>query len=204
MIRVNLLGEAKAKRKRARAAITIAPAGGGLILGLLLGVMALAAIVQYFRYSSLVTAGEEMDKAIAELQREKAELAQVQSQYETFSRRKELLTARINVIEQLKSQQAGPVILLNTLAGAVSSTDTLWLTSFEKTREKLTLHGTALSMRAVADLMTRLKATNQFQVIDLKETSQDARTGEVETFTFTVDITLPPPAPPVQAAAPAA
>ena len=204
MIRVNLLGEAKAKRKRARTPITIAPAGGGLILGLLLGVMALAAGVQYFRLNSLVAAGVEMDKEIAALQREKAELAQVQSQYETFSRRKELLTARINVIEQLKSQQAGPVILLNTLAGAVSNTDTLWLTSFDKTREKLTLNGTALNMRAVADLMTRLKASNQFQAIDLKETSQDARTGEVETFTFTVDITLPPPAPPAPVAAPAA
>ncbi|MSO21279.1 MAG: hypothetical protein EXQ56_12645 [Acidobacteria bacterium] len=195
MIRVNLLGDAKSKKKRsARAPITFAPAGGGVILGLLLGVIVLAAAVQWYRYNKLVAVGVQMDTEIAALQREKAELAQVQSQYDTFSKRKELLTARINVIEQLKSQQAGPVILLNTLAGAVSSTDTLWLTSFDKVKDKLTLNGTALSMRAVADLMTRLQASKQFRSVDLKETSQDARAGEVETFTFAVDILFSPPA----------
>ncbi len=209
MIRVNLLGDARSKKKRsARMPITFAPAGGGVILGLLLGVIVLAAAVQWYRYNGLVAAGEKMDTEIAALQREKAELAQVQSQYDTFSKRKELLTARINVIEQLKSQQAGPVILLNTLAGAVSSTDTLWLTSIDKVKDKLTLNGTALSMRAVADLMTRLQASKQFRSVDLKETSQDTRAGEVETFTFAVDILFPPPAapanPPARPGAPAA
>ena len=133
----------------------LAPAGGSMILGLLLGAIVLAAAVQWYRHSQLVARGVELDKQISELTREKAELAQVQSQYETFSKRKELLTARINVIEQLKAQQAGPVLLLTAVANSVSAQDTLWLTAMDKKAEKLTMSGTALSMKAVADLIDR-------------------------------------------------
>ena len=140
--------------------------------------------------------------------REKAELAQVQSQYETFSKRKELLTARINVIEQLKAQQAGPLLLLNAVANSVSAQDTLWLTTFEKKAEKLTMNGTALSMKAVADLMTRLQNTKQFKTVDLKETTQNTGQADVDTFKFVLDLTMEPPVspepPPAAAPAPRA
>src|SRR3970040_2028845 len=137
MIRVNLLGVAKAKRRRVRAPI-IEP-GGGLVLGLLVGVIVVVAAVPCGRYG------------------------QVQAQYETFSRRKELLQARINIIEQLKAQQSGPLILLNTLASSVSATESLWLTGFQKTGARVSVTGTALSMRAVAAFMTRLKSSNTFR-----------------------------------------
>jgi type IV pilus assembly protein PilN len=202
MIRVNLLGEDKKKKKRsAMPAISVAPAGGGMILGLLLGVIVIAAAVQWYRLGKLKDAGVELDKQVAELTREKAELAQVQSQYETFSKRKELLTARINVIEQLKAQQAGPVLLLTALATSVSSQDTLWLTNVEKKADKLTLNGTALSMKAVADLMTRLQGSKQFKAVDLKETSQDTGQADVETFRFALDLTMDTPAAPAPAPA---
>ena len=202
MIRVNLLGEAKKKKRASSApALTLAPAGDGLILGLLLGVMAIAALAQWFRYNKLVETGKALDQQISDLQREKAELAQVQSQYETFSKRKELLTARINVIEQLKAQQAGPVILLSAIANSVSSGDTVWLTSFDKQKDKLTVNGISLSMRSVADLMTKLEATKQFKTVDLKETSQDTRPSDVDTFTFALDLTIEPPAPPADSTA---
>lgn len=204
MIRVNLLGEAKKKKKSKLPTMTLAPAGGGLILGLLVGVMVVAAAVQWYRYNGLVKEGQDLDTQIASLQREKAELAQVQGQYDTFAKRKELLTARINVIEQLKAQQAGPVLLLSALATSVSAQDTLWLTAFDKKADKITLNGTALSMRAVADLMTRLQATKQFKIVDLKDTAQDARPGDVETFTFGLDLTIEPPTPPATPAKPGA
>ena len=193
MIRVNLLGVGKAKRRRVRAPV-LAP-GSGLMLGLLIGVAVLVAAVQYWRYNALVEEGRQQAQRIQRLTAEKAELAQVQSQYETFSRRKELLQARINVIEQLKAQQAGPVILLNTVATAVSATDSLWLTNFEKTGNRISLTGVALTMRAVADFMTRLKNSNNFLEVDLRETSQETA-RDSQNFTFTVETQLRPPAPP--------
>jgi Tfp pilus assembly protein PilN len=151
------------------------------------------AIAQYFRYSALQTESARLDEEIQTLQREKAELAQVQSQYETFSRRKELLTARINVIEQLKEQQSGPGLLLSTLVNSVSGTEAIWLTGFEKTGQQVNITGVALNMRAVADLITRLMNTNTFAELDLRETAQDTAT-DFERFNFTLEAQLAQPA----------
>ena len=202
MIRVNLLGVPRAKRRRARAPIVVAP-GGGLALGLLIVVMVVVAGVQLWRYRALQSEGAQLQEQVQSLEREKAELAQVQAQYETFSRRKELLTARINVIEQLKAQQSGPVLLLNTLANSVSSTDSVWLTDFQKTGERISINGVALTMRSVADLMSRLMNSGTFKELDLRESVQDA-TRDFTSFNFTLDAQLtpltpaPPPPPPAQ------
>jgi type IV pilus assembly protein PilN len=201
MIRVNLLGVAKAKRRRARAPI-IEP-GGGLMLGLLVGVIVVVAAVQWWRYGKLQEEGKQLDVQVQRLTAEKAELAQVQAQYETFSKRKELLQARIDIIEQLKAQQSGPSILLNTLATSVSETDSLWLTGLQKTGNNITLRGTALSMRAVADFMTRLIKSTTFTNVNLKETAQ--QTGrDNQDFTFTVEAQIVAPTPPPPASAGAA
>lgn len=193
MIRVNLLGVAKAKRRRVRAPI-IEP-GGGLMLGLLVGVIVLVAAVQWWRYGNLQEEGRRLDGEIQRLTAEKAELAQVQAQYETFSRRKELLQARIGIIEQLKAQQSGPVIMLNTLASSVAATESLWLTGFVKNGTNISVTGRALSMRAVADFMSRLIGSTTFSDVTLKETAQE--TGrDSQNFTFTVEAQIAPPAPP--------
>jgi type IV pilus assembly protein PilN len=200
MIRVNLLGVAKAKKRRVRAPV-IEP-GGGLMLGLLVGVIVVVAAVQWWRYGQLQQQAQQLDSDIQRLTLEKAELAQVQAQYETFSRRKELLQARINIIEQLKAQQSGPVIMLNTLASSVSSTESLWLTGFEKTGPSISVTGMALSMRAVADFMTRLISSSTFSDVSLRETVQESG-REGQNFTFTVEAQVTPPAPATPPPAPA-
>ena len=193
MIRVNLLGVEKARKRRARAPM-IEP-GGGLMLGLLVGVIVIVAGVQYWRYGQLQQEGQRLDAAIQELNREKAELAQVQAQFEAFSRRNELLQARIDIIEQLKAQQSGPVVMLNTLASSVSATEQLWLTGFVKTGTNITLTGVALSMRAVANFMTQLIVSPTFTNVSLRETVQE--TGQQsQNFTFTLEAQVVPPAPP--------
>jgi type IV pilus assembly protein PilN len=193
MIRVNLLGEAKAKRRRRVRAPLIAP-GSGVMLGLLIGVMVVVLGVQYWRYGQLQAEGKNLDQQVAAKTREKADLGQVQAQYETFSKRKELLQGRINIIEQLKAQQSGPVILLSSIASAVSATDQLWLTGFEKKGAVVSVSGVALTMKAVADFMTRLKSTNAFKDVDLKETVQISN-QDFASFTFTVQTEMAPPAP---------
>ena len=188
MIRVNLLGVAKAKKRRARAPI-IEP-GGGMVLGMLVAVILVVAGVQWWRYGKLQQEGRDLDQQVQRLNAEKAELAQVQAQFETFSKRKELLQARINIIEQLKAQQSGPVILLNTLANSVSGTEQLWLTGFQKTGTRVNVTGVAMTMRAVADFMTKLKNSNTFKDVNLRETAQQS--GPTANFTFTVETELAP------------
>ena len=198
MIRVNLLGEGRAKKRRRVRAPLVAP-GSGVMLGLLIAAIVAVAAIQWWRYGKLQEEGKAQEQRVQRLTAEQAELAQVQQQYDTFSKRKELLQARINIIENLKAQQSGPVILLNTLASAVTASDQLWLTGFEKKGDNVSVSGVALTMKAVADFMTRLQNSKTFKDVDLKETAQVAN-QDFPSFTFTVQTQLAPPPP---AAAPA-
>ena len=164
------------------------------MLGLLVAVMLVVAGVQYVRQGRLQEEAKLLDEQVKAKTAEKAELAQIQIEYETRARRKELLLARINVIEALKAQQSGPVLLLGTLASAVSSTDQLWLTGFDKKGAIVSVSGVALSMKAVADFMTRLKSSNTFKDVDLKETTQ-VTNQDFASFTFTVQTEMAPPTP---------
>ncbi|MBI1955598.1 MAG: PilN domain-containing protein [Acidobacteria bacterium] len=197
MIRVNLLGVARKKTRAMRApAITL---GGGRALIILVVVLVLVGAGQYWRYRGLQAAGADLDKQKQQLEAEKADLARIRSEYETFSQRKELLTQRINIIEGLKAQQTGPVNLLDVLSATVSATDMLWLTAFEQAGQTITIEGVALNPRAVADFMSRLASSQVFSVVDLRETAQDTSDRESVKFNFTLSGQLKAPASPTEA-----
>lgn len=183
MIRVNLLGIPKAKKRLRAPAITL---GGGLTLGLLVAVLVVVAAVQFFRYRGLQNEIAQLDQQIQSLQREKADLSRVQSEYETNLKRRDLLTQRINIIEGLRAKQSGPAQLLGVLATAVTAGDSVWLIGFEQSGDKITIEGVAVSVKAVADFMTRLLGTQTFSAMDLTETSQDVAEKGFEKFNFTL------------------
>ena len=193
MIRINLLGLPKT-RKRARAPIM--PVGGGLALALLVGVLVAVAGYQYFvRYRDFQQQIAQLNMEVATLEREAADLTRVRAEYDAASKRKELLVIRTRVIDDLKAKQSGPVQLLTTLASAVVSTDSLWLTGLTLTGQTITIEGTALNVKAVADFITHLINTKAFSAVDLKETTQDTADKEMGKFLFTVNAQRAAPVP---------
>ena len=194
MIRVNLLGGAPRKAKKGPRMPAVSLEGGRSLI--LLGVVLVGvAGFQIWNYRKLQTQIAQLDQQIASLEREKADLGRVRAEYETFSKQKDLLTKRINIIEGLKAKQSGPVQLLSTVASAVTSTNSLWLVGFAQAGQNVTIEGIALNIKAVADFITRLIDTKAFAGVDLKETFQDVADKEVEKFVFTVNgqLAAPPP-----------
>jgi type IV pilus assembly protein PilN len=194
MIRVNLLGLPKPK-KRVKPVITL---DGGRLLVLLVVVLILVAVIQFMRYGRLQDEDKKFTRLIQDEQAEKVRLQGMRAEYEKFSQQKDLLTKRINIIEGLKAKQNGPMQLLNMIASTVSDTNSLWLTSFTQTGQRITIDGIALNAKAVADFMTHLKATKAFSDIELKETYQDAagkEAREIPKFLFTVNVQLANSAP---------
>ena len=192
MIRINLIGLPRQKRRGRAPAVTL-EGGRSLIL---LAVVALGVSgFAYVRHQRLQQQVQQLDEQVATLDRELAELTVIRAEYDTFSKRKDLLTRRINIIEGLKAKQAGPVQLLSTLASAVVGTDSLWLTGFTQTGQTVTIEGTALNVKAVADFLTRLINTRIFAEVDLRETAQDTVDKEMDKFFFTVNGQLVAPAP---------
>jgi type IV pilus assembly protein PilN len=117
---------------------------------------------------------------------EKARLENLKTQVDEFERQKVVLQQRINVIEELQRNRTGDQELLDALANTVSRTDTLWLTSLDRKGNVLTIQGAAGSINAVANFITQLKHSGYFDQVEIKESAQDTKAAEVQTFNFTL------------------
>ena len=69
---------------------------------------------------------------------------------------------RVDVIDQLRAAQAGPVNLLNTVGQTVNNTEAVWLNSMKDQGTSVDIDGMALSTDAVANLISNLQKTGYF------------------------------------------
>ena len=181
MIRINLLG-----RDRPKAARQTVPLEATLQLVFLAAALVVSFGVLYYHWHSMNTESAELRTHIQRQMGEKARLDQLKTQVDNFERQKKVLQERINVIEELQRNRTGGQELLNALANTVSRTDTLWLTSLDRTGDGLTIQGTAGSINAVANFITQLKSSGYFNQVEIKESVQDAKYTSIQTFTFTL------------------
>jgi Tfp pilus assembly protein PilN len=181
MIRINLLG--RARPKTARQAV---PLEATLQVVFLAGALVLTFGVLYYHWHSMNTETVEVRTHIQKQVGEKARLEQLKAQVDEFERQKVVLQQRINVIEELQRNRTGDQELLDALANTVSRTDTLWLTSLDRKGNVLTIQGAAGSINAVANFITQLKHSGYFDQVEIKESAQDTKAAEVQTFNFTL------------------
>ena len=181
MIRINLLG--RARPKTARQAV---PLDATLQVVFLAGALVLAFGVLYYHWHSMNTEAVEVRTHIQKQVGEKARLENLKTQVDEFERQKVVLQQRINVIEELQRNRTGDQELLDALANTVSRTDTLWLTSLDRKGNVLTIQGAAGSINAVANFITQLKHSGYFDQVEIKESAQDTKAAEVQTFNFTL------------------
>jgi type IV pilus assembly protein PilN len=118
--------------------------------------------------------------------RKNAELADVKARYMERQREAENYKRRVDVIDQLRAAQAGPVNLLNTIGQTVNSTEAVWLNSMKDQGTSVDIDGMALSNDAVASLISNLQKTGYFSNIEIKETYQDDTFKEMQAFNFTL------------------
>src|SRR5208283_4065293 len=199
MIRINLLGQIRPKSARrpvdTGAALPLLFAGLGLLVGF---------VVLFYLFHTWSSQLNEENNRIKQLTAEKTQLEQTKQQVEAFEKQKQVLTQRINVIEQLQRDRTGGQELLDMVANTVSRTENLWLTSMTRTGNNLSIEGSSASINSVANFITALKRSGYFQKVEIKESKQDDKTQAVQTFTFQLSAEISPPqvvpaAPQVQA-----
>ena len=80
------------------------------------------------------------------------------------------------MIERLKEQQTGPVLLLNHVLHSIPRNRLLWLTSLIQRDSDVKIVGQTQQIEAIPDFMTNLAETGFFQSVDLEEitTQNDA------------------------------
>jgi len=190
MIRINLLGAPKPKGKKS-AAITM-PSMDFNIGSPAMLVAAAVVIV------ALVNGGywymlDREKKSIAEqMQRAEAknrELADIKARYMERQKQADAYKRRVDVIDQLRQNQIGPVSLLAMIGDTVNGTEAVWLNSMQDQGASVAIDGTALSSDAVANLITNLQKTSFFSNIEIKESVQDDTIKDMQAFQFTLTCT---------------
>src|ERR1700716_3716087 len=190
MIKINLLETAKGKNKRGSGGGPSVPSMEMGDMGSpklkVLVVLVLAGLFNLGYWYRL----DHQSKAIAAqmkvAEQKNRELADVKGRQLERQVQANNYKRRVDVIDQLRSGQAGPVNLLAMLGETVNNTEAVWLNKMDDLGPSVNLEGTALSADAVANLIANLQKTGFFKNVEIKETFQDEQIKDMQAFQFTL------------------
>jgi Tfp pilus assembly protein PilN len=188
MIRINLLGQPRPKNKRAAAsAAAVMEMGevGSPKLKVVL-VLTLAATLNLLYWYRLDKEKQHIAAKMVVAEQRNRELAEVKQRYLERQRQADSYKRRVDVIDQLRASQSGPVNLLNTIGDTINGTEAVWLSTMKDQGANVDIEGMALSTDAVAALILNLQKTGYFKNIEIKETFQDDTYKEMQAFQFTL------------------
>jgi|SRR5579862_4420394 len=191
MIRINLLESSKGKNKRAGgAALPTMPAiemgdMGSPRLKVII-VVAVVALLNFGYWHRLDSQAKTIATQMQAAEQRNRELSDVKAKYMERQKEADAYKRRVDVIDQLRTAQTGPVNLLAMLGQTVNETEAVWLKKMDDTGAAVTLDGTALSTDAVANLIGNLQKTGFFKTVEIKETYQDDAIKDMQAFQFTL------------------
>jgi len=187
MIRINLLGAPKPKNKRSAVPSVNLEMNmgepGSPVLKIVV-VLVLAGAWNFNFWHRLDKQAQTIANNMQLAERKNRELADVKAQYLERQREADNYKRRVDVIDQLRANQSGPVELLNTIGETVNSTEAVWLNTMKDDGSSVNITGTALSADAVASLIQNLQKTGHFSSIEIKETYQDEGVKDMQAFQF--------------------
>ena len=197
MIRINLL---TADRPTAKKKAASAPGALQAYLFLLLfggGALLACAGLWWLKAASIA----DLDKKITDGKKRQAELQAIKVQVDQFLARKRILDAKVKLIEELKSQQSGPVHMLDEISKALP--DFVWLTTLEQSGNTIRFAGESNGLTSVADFISNLQRSGWFPA-EKVELVSSSETNNVVSFQLQGEFRPPAAAAPAGAQAQAA
>jgi Tfp pilus assembly protein PilN len=188
MIRINLLETSKGKNKRGGgpAMPTMEMGDMGSPKLKVLVVLVVAGMLNLGYWYRLDRQGKSIAAQMKTAQEKNRELSDVKARYLERQTQANNYKRRVDVIDQLRVNQAGPVNLLAMLGETVNNTEAVWLSKMDDSGPSVDLEGTALSTDAVANLIANLQKTGFFKTVEIKETFQDDAIKDMQAFQFTL------------------
>jgi type IV pilus assembly protein PilN len=188
MIRINLLGAPKPKNKKNAAAsmpsFEVGNLGGPLVQ--VAAVLLIAGAVNFGYWYQLDREKKSIELQARVAEQKNRELADIKVRYLERQRQADSYKRRVDVIDQLRANQTGPVNLLSMIGDTVNNTEAVWLNSMQDQGGSVAIDGTALSSDAVANLISNLQKTGYFRNIEIKESYQDEAVKDMQAFQFTL------------------
>lgn len=179
MIKINLVSEAPqaAAARRRKPQISLGARQGDIIL---LVVLALAALVVGGHYWLLHSEREELKRVERIRKQERDELQVFIQEVQALEKKRAELEHKIEVINNLKENQRGPVRIMDEVSRALP--DLVWLERVRLEGNLLTLTGRAMDENNVANYISNLDASPFFQEPLLTDLSR----ADKDTFRFTL------------------
>jgi Tfp pilus assembly protein PilN len=188
MIRINLLVSPKPKGKKNAAvsmpSFELGNLGGPIVQ--VAGVLLIAGALNFGYWYQLDREKKAIEVQTRVAEQKNRELADIKVRYLERQRQADSYKRRVDVIDQLRANQSGPVNLLSMIGDTVNSTEAVWLNSMQDQGASVAIDGTALSSDAVANLISNLQKTGYFRNIEIKESYQDETVKDMQAFQFTL------------------
>ncbi len=167
MIKINLL---PTKKKPPRKVIDLQQQ---LILGLLIIVLVVIGMWFFWNRQKNIIASLQQQKIAAEAQLRKQD--NILKEVKNVEEERKKVAEKIEVIEKLKKNQAGPVRLLDEISKALPIG--VNLTSMTESGNNINVEGEAFTNEDIVRFVDNLKASKYLTDVTLLETSQSKREG---------------------------
>jgi len=157
MIRINLLGQDRQKKK---AAVPLLDPSRRVPLGAaLIALVTVSGMGAW--YWSLDQTSKQLDTDIASTQQQADRMKPVLAEVQGFEQRKAQLQKRVALIEELRGGQSVPVQLLDVVSRSVP--DMLWLTQLDQKKAEVLIEGRSTTLIALSDFVGNLGASALLQ-----------------------------------------
>ena len=122
---------------------------------------------------------------------EKARLQPILREVERFEAQKRDLQQRVNLIEELRQNQVGPVHMLDQISRSMP--DRLWLLDMKQTGNDVQLDGKTSTLSSLADFVANLEASGYFTKPVEITNSEEEKVGDTDLIKFSVKATFEMP-----------
>jgi type IV pilus assembly protein PilN len=203
LIKINLAREGRAVRGAGAAPVAAAgvPTAGGanlnnVIIGALAIIGLLAALGYWYWQKS------ERDERLETIELREAEAKKLESiiaEVEDYQRRKDSLQNRIDLINQLKQNQKGPVRIMDQISRDLP--DLVWLDNMTINSGRVSIAGRGLNPNAIALFIENVKNDPYFEEPTVGALTQVSQTPPVYSFDMNFAFTYTAKGAPVDPAA---
>ncbi len=187
MIKINLISEAPtaAVSRKKRPEFSLGAKQGDIIL---VTVLAIAVAVSGTWWFILKSKRADLKETQRQKTVERDELQPFIDKVEELEAKRALLKRKVDVINDLKNKQRGPVRIMDEISRALP--ELIWLTKLELSGNNIKLTGEAMDENAVANYYSNLDASPFFEEPEVKDLS---RRQEDFSFSLSAVFTYEPP-----------
>ncbi len=174
MIKINLLTPEKSKKARKKSGFDPQMIWIGLGSVVLL-------MTWYIGWSLLSKKVEQLQIEETRLSTELASLKTQVKEVENFEENKKKVKEKIQIIQQLRKNQAIPVHLLDEISKSLPNR--VWLVSLNEQAGKVDLSGKAITNNEIVDFINNLKSVSSFKDVQILE-SRQGKEADITVYSF--------------------